>query len=151
MNFTAEDRFEPVYCPGCRVHIPAATLQALGKCEPCHAAATEPAEAAQSVKSQPLYTGGVDTQLGQCPNCNSRNMVLTDKGGFDGSTVKSMLKTAVLFAAFGMWARVMGGREDEETSGCTVLRCRDCNKSCDVSVGMDLRQRQQRRWLGIEK
>jgi len=86
--FTPDDNMFPVYCTGCRAHIPKLISTANnGPCPTClqnqqaaaraaaqaQGAAQQQAQATQDAQAAAVYN--VDTGMGACPQCTSRNIV----------------------------------------------------------------------------
>ena len=66
-SFSEEDRLDPVYCRGCRKHVPRAALSADGYCAGCQAQSAAGGDRAsrQAPRSE---------RLGRCRQCGSTNL-----------------------------------------------------------------------------
>ena len=81
--FTQHDQMFPVYCTSCRTHIPRAVSNANnGLCVSCAQAqaasnALQIQSQAQAAVASQQALWAVDTGQGICPNCKSRNVLVT--------------------------------------------------------------------------
>ena len=106
---TEEDQLNPVYCARCKRHTPRAVLGEFPWCPDCRAAADEErraqAQAQQALAKQEARlaeerrqaTYAVDTHLGQCPQCGSRNLNRFRTGGTDGTAQAATCCVGCLF------------------------------------------------------
>jgi len=126
--FTVDDQMNPVYCLGCRAHIPKhISNQGKGHCPTCLALQAQAqqaqaqaqqlqaqqAQAAAQAAHQAIYNHA--TGLGRCPQCSSPNIVEAPtrqangaKNGLSGAGLVLMLIGALTFCLGGGFLFIVG-------------------------------------------